>query len=198
MWNFTNQSIVLPRYIVLPEVVLTWVQDIYQEFTFRRKLREKSQQVLRSAGRLLNNSTTRYSISSVVYVGVHVRRTDYIGYLKRKHKTVPTDPTYFYVAMDYFERKFQYVIFIVVSDDPTWCLRNLTKRKNIYVASKKMLSSPGQDLAIMSSCNHSIFDYGTFGVWGAILAGGETVLYNVSNHSALRVAELLPNWHILP
>ena len=30
------------------------------------------------------------------------------------------------------------------------------------------------DLALLWSCEHSIFDYGTFGLWGAFLAGGET------------------------
>ena len=27
------------------------------------------------------------------------------------------------------------------------------------------------DLAVLARCNHSIFDYGTFGFWGAYLAG---------------------------
>ena len=32
------------------------------------------------------------------------------------------------------------------------------------------------DLAVASMCNHSIYDYGTFGFWGAYLAGGHTIL----------------------
>ena len=32
------------------------------------------------------------------------------------------------------------------------------------------------DLAVASKCNHSIFDYGTFGFWGAYLANGHTIL----------------------
>lgn len=31
------------------------------------------------------------------------------------------------------------------------------------------------DLSVMSSCNHSIYDYGTFGFWGAFLADGFAV-----------------------
>jgi galactoside 2-L-fucosyltransferase 1/2 len=49
----------------------------------------------------------------------------------------------------------------------------------------------------MAACNHSIIDYGTFGVWGAILASGETILYNITRHSSIRVSELLPNWHVM-
>ena len=32
------------------------------------------------------------------------------------------------------------------------------------------------DLATLSLCNHSIIDYGTFGMWGALLSGGEIVV----------------------
>ena len=29
---------------------------------------------------------------------------------------------------------------------------------------------------MLSKCNHSIIDYGTFGMWGALLSGGEIVV----------------------
>ncbi len=34
----------------------------------------------------------------------------------------------------------------------------------------------GIDIGMLSLANHSIMTYGTFGMWGAILAGGKTVL----------------------
>ena len=30
----------------------------------------------------------------------------------------------------------------------------------------------GVDLALLSLCSHTIMDYGTFGLWGGLLAGG--------------------------
>ena len=36
--------------------------------------------------------------------------------------------------------------------------------------------SYGVDLAVLASCNHSIVDYGTFGLWAGLLAGGRHVL----------------------
>ena len=36
--------------------------------------------------------------------------------------------------------------------------------------------SYGVDLAVLASCNHSIVDYGTFGLWAGLLAGGQIVL----------------------
>ena len=42
--------------------------------------------------------------------------------------------------------------------------------------------SYGVDLAILSQCNHTILDYGTFGLWAALLSGGRIILpENYSN-----------------
>ena len=84
-------------------------------------------------------------------------------------------------------------MFVVVSDDPKWCEREL--RGDDVMVMKT--NSPGQDLAIMAACNHSIIDYGTYGVWGAILSGGDTFIYNLTNSSPVTLASLLPNWYIV-
>ena len=34
----------------------------------------------------------------------------------------------------------------------------------------------GADLALLAACNHSIVTYGTFGLWGALLSGGATIM----------------------
>lgn len=94
--------------------------------------------------------------------------------------------------MDYFKEKFKNVLFVVVSDDPGWCKKTFSDRKDVVVVSKSVV----QDIALLASCNHSIIDYGTFGTWGALLAGGETVYYNLTSKSiASRTGKLLPNWH---
>lgn len=139
------------------------------------------------------NSPAR--LADITFVGVHVRRTDYKGYLWRTRKMNLADASYFHRAMDHFRSKFAHVAFVVVSDEASWCLENLSADDVLVVRSR--ITSPGLDLALMASCNHSIIDYGTFGVWGAVLAGGETVLYNISRHSSVRVAQLLPNWHVM-
>ncbi|XP_067002475.1 galactoside 2-alpha-L-fucosyltransferase SEC1-like [Anabrus simplex] len=191
-WTYTNQSILLPKFAVLPDLVLSWADDIRHEFRFKRRLTETSQKVLKTAGQLLNTTNT-------VYVGIHVRRTDYRNYLWRTRRIFLADADYFLTAMDYFRAKYSgNVAFLVVSDDPSWCRHNLiTDHNDVFIVSKRGVTSPGQDLAIMAACNHSIIDYGTFGVWGAILASGETILYNISKHSSTRISELLPNWHVM-
>ncbi|XP_065169834.1 galactoside 2-alpha-L-fucosyltransferase SEC1-like [Atheta coriaria] len=195
-WNYNNQSVVLPRYSIQPDVVLTWVHDIVSEFTFRRKWRVKSQQVLRAAVEGIKSKGNAFSF---VFVGVHIRRTDYIGYLWRKHGVPPAEPQFYITAMNYYKKKFhgREVLFVVISDDPRWCQRKFGGMRNVYVPSRALPNTPALDLAILAACNHSIFDYGTFGIWGAILAGGETVYYNLSRHSSMRVGQLLPNWHAM-
>ena len=36
--------------------------------------------------------------------------------------------------------------------------------------------SYGVDLCVLSMCNHSIVDYGSFGLWAALMAGGQIIL----------------------
>ncbi|XP_023016250.1 galactoside 2-alpha-L-fucosyltransferase Sec1 [Leptinotarsa decemlineata] len=189
-WNFTNQSIILPRYSIQPDLVLTWVQDIVQEFTIKRKLLDKSQQILHRAIKTSNKLNH-------IFVGVHVRRTDYIGYLKRKHNIHPADYNFFISAMKTFEKKYSNCIFVMVSDDPLWCWKNFGFKSNVYVSGRRQKNSPALDMAILASCNHTIYDYGTFGEWGAILAGGETIYYNLSHHSSARIGQLMKNWHTI-
>ena len=34
----------------------------------------------------------------------------------------------------------------------------------------------GWDLCVLATCHHSVHTYGTFGLWGALLAGGDVVV----------------------
>ena len=60
-----------------------------------------------------------------------------------------------------------------------------------------------KDLAILASCNHSIFAVGTFGWWGAWLAGGQVVYYNgfpplrpkCFTRKQVQKEYYLPQWH---
>jgi len=52
-------------------------------------------------------------------------------------------------------------MFVVVSDDTKWCERELRGDDVVVIKT----NAPAQDLAIMAACNHSIIDYGTYGIW---------------------------------
>ena len=85
--------------------------------------------------------------------------------------------------MSYLRAKHGSVMFLVVSDDPDWCRRELRGPDIVVVAG----NSGAVDLAIMSICQAAIVDYGTFSVWGGILCGGEVVIRELTTHFSLMV-----------
>ena len=74
--------------------------------------------------------------------------------------------------MRYVRSKYGRVAFLILSDDLEWCRTHLQAPDVYHVDG----NSGEVDLAIMSLCNVTIIDYGTFSVWGAILSGGEVVI----------------------
>ena len=182
--DHSKGSIILEGAVQLPTYIAPLLNEIRQIFQFKEHIIDESQRLLHSASRGMKNIT---------YVGVHVRRTDYIKYVKDKFNTSAVKPDYFLRHMNVFRNKYQRVMFVVVSDDPKWCERELRGDDIVVIKT----NSPVLDLAIMAACNHSIIDYGTYGVWGALLSGGDTFIYNLTNSSPVRLASLLPNWFIV-
>lgn len=113
-----------------------------------------------------------------VRVGIHVRRGDYLIYSDKGY-TVPT-VSYFRKAMKYFTDMFDRVQFFVASDDPLWIKANINTVGHspaVVNVTHSSGHSPGQDLAILSLCEHVIMSTGTFGWWAAWLAKGVTIYY---------------------
>lgn len=147
---------------------------------------------------ILAKAATRFDLTNATYISIHVRRTDYVEYLWQKFKVKPAPVRYYLNAMDYFLNKYKNAIFMVASDNIAWCKYNLrSDRHRINFISDSNGRGPGKDLAVLSACNHSIIDYGTYGSFAAILAAGETVVFNVSSHFSTLIAEALPNWIIM-
>uniref|UniRef100_A0A6P7FBU9 L-Fucosyltransferase n=1 Tax=Diabrotica virgifera virgifera TaxID=50390 RepID=A0A6P7FBU9_DIAVI len=186
-WNFTNQSVILPKYIMQPSLLLNWGQDIIHEFSIKKSLVEKSQKILHAAVKYVKTPVG-------TFIGVHVRRTDYISYVKRKYNSSTVDKSFFQSAMQLYESKFSNPIFIFVSDDAKWCWDNFNYKKNAYITGKHHSSSPGLDMTILANCNHTIYDYGTYGMWGAILAGGNAVHYSFKEEGPVFQTTALKNY----
>ncbi|CAG9768177.1 unnamed protein product [Ceutorhynchus assimilis] len=175
-WDFSNQSItILPKYSRKPALILSCLEDVIQEFKFNRNL-------IRNAQRILRGFVRNFPAKNYTFIGVHVRRTDYITYIGSKFGDSAASRQFYIKAMNYYEDKYPNCLFIFISDDPAWCYQEFGKLENVYVTSfkEKKINSPALDMTLMAACNHSIIDYGTFGEWGAILAGGETVYCNLT------------------
>ncbi|XP_064458562.1 galactoside alpha-(1,2)-fucosyltransferase 2-like isoform X1 [Ornithodoros turicata] len=140
-------------------------EDVIREFTFHDSYRL---QAWRTLSELRGNRTRP------TYVGVHVRRGDYIGRIWDAFRGTLADKGYIRRAMDYFRGRYTEVVFVVASDGMSWCKENINNSLgDVYFVGHGDPYKPGHDLALLAHCNHTIMTFGTFGFWAGYLAGGE-------------------------
>ncbi|XP_054848997.1 galactoside alpha-(1,2)-fucosyltransferase 2-like [Eublepharis macularius] len=172
-------------------------QEILQEFTFHDYVKEDTNQYLLQL---------RGQRKEVTYIGVHVRRGDYVYLMPYFLKGVVADKGYLEKAMNYFREKYHDAIFVVVSNGMDWCKQNIdASRGDVYFAGDGRESSPGRDFALIAHCNHTIMTIGSYGMWASYLAGGETIYlanYTLPGSFHLKVfkpsAVFLPEWIGIP
>ena len=108
---------------------------------------------------------------NVTLIGLHVRRTDTTTLSDVIGGYTNPGPTYIQKAMALFRKKFKNAFFVVVSDDIPWCEAVLIPQDLVF----SKFDNPIIDLTLLSMCDHVIMTIGTFGWWGAWLAGGEVI-----------------------
>ncbi|XP_051890093.1 galactoside alpha-(1,2)-fucosyltransferase 2-like [Pristis pectinata] len=142
-------------------------EEILHEFSFHEF-------VTKEVTLYLQNTTAPRQ--NVTYIGVHVRRGDYVKVMPKVWKGVIGDKNYLEQAMSYFRNKYKDAFFIVVSNGINWCRENIDASKgDVYFSGDGNESKPHRDFAILAHCNHTIMTIGTFGFWAAYLAGGEAI-----------------------
>ena len=132
-------------------------------------------------------------------IGIHVRRGDILKekYQNRGYTVAPID--YIQKAMEYYMRKFRKdtIVFLVASDDLNWCRQYITG-PNVMFSPFRGVNAIGEDLAMLSSCEHSIITTGTFGWMGARLAGGDVVYYKNFPRPGSKFAQTLTHANYYP
>lgn len=152
-----------------------FLKEFEKNFQFHTKHLKAADKTLSKISRKIKNS------QNPIWVGIHVRRTDYQIY-EESLNLIPIKPSYYLQAMDTFRGFYpgNTLIFLVITDDVSWCQKNVKKRsKDVWIVSQsqaEMYSGIGHDLAVMSKCNHSIISRGSFSYFSSILAGGATIL----------------------
>ncbi|XP_008843225.1 galactoside 2-alpha-L-fucosyltransferase 1 [Nannospalax galili] len=170
--------------------------QIQREFTLHDHLRDEAQHLL---------SVLRLDPTGArprTFVGVHVRRGDYLEVMPNRWKGVVGDQAYLQQAMDWFRARYEDPIFVVTSNGMQWCLENIdTSHGDVVFAGNGKEGTPGRDFALLTQCNHTIMTIGTFGFWAAYLAGGDTVYlanFTLPNSEFLKIfrpeAAFLPEW----
>lgn len=173
-----------------------YAEQLRQELTLSSQVAQKSSLYLQKLiNKWYNQQKLHYAgINNFTLVGVHVRRGDKV-YNNRGYNL--PDITYFKTAASYFKNKFVHVLFIVTSDDISWCKDNFKFQDFVFSVSNSEI----MDMALLSQCNHTIMSVGTFGWWGGWLAGGEVVYYKdhikPGSHLSLEYKDedyFLPDW----
>ncbi|CAM5174007.1 unnamed protein product [Eretmochelys imbricata] len=187
------------KYVRLTGYPCSWTfyhhlrQEILQEFSFHDHVKEEANRYL--AG-------LRGQRRNVTYVGIHVRRGDYVRVMPQIWKGVVADKAYLEKAMGYFRAKYQEPVFVVTSNGMEWCRENIdASRGDVYFSGDGKESSHGRDFALLAHCNHTIMTIGSFGIWASYLAGGETIYlanYTLPDSPFLEIfkpaATFLPEW----
>ncbi|XP_054566629.1 galactoside alpha-(1,2)-fucosyltransferase 1 isoform X2 [Eptesicus fuscus] len=136
------------------------------------------------------------------FVGVHVRRGDYVEIMPQRWKGVVADRAYLRAAMDWFRARHEAPVFVVTSNGMAWCRENVdASRGDVVFAGDGVEGSPAKDFALLTQCNHTVMTIGTFGFWAAYLAGGDTVYlanFTLPDSPFLKIfrpeAAFLPEW----
>ncbi|EHB05520.1 Galactoside 2-alpha-L-fucosyltransferase 2 [Heterocephalus glaber] len=192
------------RYVRLTGYPCSWTfyhhlrPEILREFSLHEHVRRQAQAFLQ--GLRVGGARPR------TFVGVHVRRGDYVRVMPRVWKGVVADRGYLEQALDWFRARYPAPVFVVTSNGMAWCRENINaSRGDVVFAGEGVEGSPGRDFALLTQCNHTVMTIGTFGIWAAYLAGGDTVYlanYTLPDSPFLRVfkpeAAFLPEWVGIP
>ncbi|KAK3785293.1 hypothetical protein RRG08_027181 [Elysia crispata] len=169
-------------------------ETVRQHFTFNDTILSEAREILDSVWH-----KESYPRGETAVVGVHVRRNDMLFKHNKAWGHVVATRAYFFKAMRWMIGSMpnKTVLFLVVSDDIAWCERFLSG-SYVRVAPP---ASASVHLALLASCDHVIMSTGTFGWWGAWMAGGKVVYYKnyPAENSPLakgfnRTDFFLPSW----
>ncbi|XP_044523142.1 galactoside alpha-(1,2)-fucosyltransferase 2-like [Gracilinanus agilis] len=172
--------------------------EILREFSLHAGLRREAQA-------FLHRVRQGHGGRGLTFVGVHVRRGDYLRTMSEVWKGVVADKGYLERALAWFRARYANVVFVVVSDGMAWCRRNVDASKGDVVFAEGWRRSAEKDFALLTQCNHTVMTIGTFGFWAAYVAGGHTVYlanYTLPSSKFLLIfrpeAAFLPEWVGIP
>ncbi|XP_063797770.1 galactoside alpha-(1,2)-fucosyltransferase 2-like [Pseudophryne corroboree] len=171
--------------------------EILHEFTFHDYIKQEASDYL---------SRLQEGRRDVTFVGVHVRRGDYLTIMPNVWKGVVADRGYLQTAMSFFRDKYKNPLFIVTSNGMDWCKENINNSLgDVHFVEQGQEDSPAKDFALLAHCNHTIMTIGTFGYWAGYLVGGETFYlanFTLPDSDFLKIFKYetayLPEWIGIP
>jgi len=161
--EFDNKNIALYQWTFsVREFNFYHHQLISEEFVFQQDMKNEAQKFLRH---IVKNSTI---LKDLIFVSVHVRRSDFKEWMNTNARGGFVASQRFYLtAMEYYRSKYnsvtKTVVFVMASDDDKWCQKMFSNFSDVFFTSSSTTNlskqQPTFDLAVLSSCNHSIIRY---------------------------------------
>ncbi|KAK3876046.1 hypothetical protein Pcinc_019131 [Petrolisthes cinctipes] len=167
------KKFVMEKYAFEIQMFHQFKEELRKEFTFAPNYTTKANGFLSN---IMENRSSE--LPDPVFVGFHIRRTDYKKFIKNRYGSHLPETAYFTRALSHYRTKFpDAAVFIVASDDLQYARSKLDQYHDVFFSPG---FSAGEDMALLASCNHSIITVGSFGFWTAFLAGGEVVYADVT------------------
>ena len=143
--------------------------EIRRQFAFRDSIKKKAEKVINDIFeehlKKHGNETRNWT-----FIAVHVRRGDMVNH---PHGYMVAPKEYFHRTQNMFRALYKHALFVVCSDDIQWCQNNIRSKNTYFVTG----NSPDVDMAVLSSCNHTISSVGSFSWWSAWLGNGLVTYY---------------------
>ncbi|CAF1153322.1 unnamed protein product [Adineta steineri] len=128
-------------------------------------------------------------LNSTTWIGIHVRRSDFVDL------RFSSSDAYLFDAVKYYTARYPNAHFIVTSDDKPYCEKLFRNQSNISLTPETY--STGDDLVILSLCQHSVITGGTYGWWTGYLAGGEVIHDKIYPSGCSRREYYYPPWFLI-
>ncbi|CAF1209331.1 unnamed protein product [Didymodactylos carnosus] len=194
--HYTNLSTVIVNSTILEltgywqnyKYFVNYYKEIRHQFTLKKNILLEIDKYF----------TYSYKLRNATLVGVHVRRGDFLSQHNINVGFTVSSAEYINKSMTYFTTKYQNVYFIIASDDKTWCIETFGKQQNNNVLITPKHFTPSEDLAILTSCKHTIVTVGTFGWWAAFLTNGEVLCDKNYPRNGTWLSELCPGQEYYP
>ncbi|XP_066970297.1 galactoside alpha-(1,2)-fucosyltransferase 2-like [Macrobrachium rosenbergii] len=171
--NLLNESYYIFHHPCPREVITAHRSLVRKVLTFQDDIMKKAKRNIKKALKYKNRSWHNSTL-----VTVHVRRRDYTRYIMKHYNLTQLDEVYFQRAFNFFRKRTDNPVFVVVSDDHGWCHEVLETSDVVVAGTKK---DPIIDMAVLSLGDHHIISYGTFSFLGATLGHG-TIVHPVTDN----------------
>ncbi len=164
--DLPQQDVWLYGWLTSYKYFINYLPELRHRFAFNSTINFKAQNVFDT----LMKDVKR---TEITLVGVHVRRGDMASEKQQEMGIRLPSLSYFTKAINYYQKRYGAIHFIVTSNTIGWCKTHL-KFENVSFSEGL---SAVVDMALLGKCDHLITTVGTFSRWAGYLSHGDVVYY---------------------